>query len=178
VGTEFGVLQSLDGGSYWSVLDDLHFPRVPVLDLDMDFPGYGYLVAATYGRGVFIFTDLDGLPVISLNKENNLDFGTVRQGPVNLNLQILNVMKDSLERINGELVIYSVQRLMGSSSFSVLPTPNTPIVIRGGEHVDFTIQYNPSGAGVEEFATIRIISNDYSARYIDVSVTGRQEPYD
>jgi photosystem II stability/assembly factor-like uncharacterized protein len=178
VGTEFGVLQSLDGGSYWSVLDDLHFPRVPVLDLDMDFPGYGYLVAATYGRGVFIFTDLDGLPVISLNKENNLDFGTVRQGPVNLNLQILNVMKDSLEHINGELVIYSVQRLMGSSSFSVLPTPNTPIVIRGGEHVDFTIQYNPSGAGVEEFATIRIISNDYSARYIDVSVTGRQEPYD
>ena len=28
-GTEFGVVRSVDGGTSWSVLDDIHFPRVP-----------------------------------------------------------------------------------------------------------------------------------------------------
>jgi hypothetical protein len=179
VGTEFGILRSVDGGSFWSVFDDLHFPRVPVMDLEME-PGFGRLVAATFGRGAFIFTNLSSDPTIALNLENNLDFGTVREGPVNLKLQILNIYNAPNKDIVGrDLVIKSVQRLIGSTSFSVLPTPGTPIPIRGGEHIDFTVQYNPSGAGVQEFATIRIISNDYpTAAYIDVLVTGRQEPYD
>src|SRR6202040_2251398 len=33
VGTDLGVLRSVDGGSSWSVLDDIHFPRAPVTDL-------------------------------------------------------------------------------------------------------------------------------------------------
>ncbi len=180
VGTEFGILRSVDGGSFWSVFDDLHFPRVPVMDLEMDYPGFGHLVAATFGRGAFIYTKLSTIPIIALNLENNLDFGTVREGPVNLKLQILNLSEaPNKDIVGGDLLVKSVQRLMGSTSFSVLPTPNTPIPIRGGEHVDFTVQYNPSGAGVQEFATIRIISNDYpTAPYLDVLVTGRQEPYD
>jgi hypothetical protein len=149
------------------------------MDLEME-PGFGRLVAATFGRGAFIFTNLSSDPTIALNLENNLDFGTVREGPVNLKLQILNIYNAPNKDIVGrDLVIKSVQRLIGSTSFSVLPTPGTPIPIRGGEHIDFTVQYNPSGAGVQEFATIRIISNDYpTAAYIDVLVTGRQEPYD
>ena len=67
---------------------------------------------------------------------------------------------------------------MGSNSFSVLPTPGTPVVIKAGEHIDFSIKYDPAGAGVEEIATIRIISSDPFAPYIDLLVTGKQEPYD
>ena len=37
---------------------------------------------------------------------------------------------------------------------------------------------DPEGAGVEEVATIRVISNDPYARYVDLSVTGMQAAYD
>jgi len=167
VGTEFGVLRSVDGGSSWSVLDDIHFPRVPVLDLEIR---NGFLHAGTYGRGAFAFVNPTG-PCISVNQENGLAFGTVRQGPQYLTLQLFNI------GVN-DLVIESVQRLMGSSSFSVLPTPSTPLVVAAGEHIVFSVEYNPTGAGVQETATIRIISNDPTAPFVDLEATGLQEPYD
>jgi hypothetical protein len=176
-GTELGVLRSVDGGSSWSILDDIHFPRVPVLDLELRS---NLLVAATYGRGVFAFFNNLGDPIISINLENNLAFGTVLQGPEYLTLQIYNVGDPGRGGvIVRDLVIESVQRLMGSTSFSVLSTPSTPIAIRAGEHIDFTIEYNPTGAGVkEETATIRIISNDLFAPFVDLSATGFQATYD
>ena len=64
---------------------------------------------------------------------------TVCEGPQFLTLEIFNVG-------GADLVITSVQRLMGSTSFSVLATPGTPLVIAPGEHVDFTVRYNPTGA--------------------------------
>ena len=140
VGTEFGVVRSVDGGKVWYVLDDLHFPRVPVLDLEFQS---SRLVAATYGRGAFIFTYGMITPVIAVNKENNLEFGTVREGPKYLKLQVLNTgySGGGTGFYHRDLLIDSVQRLMGSSSFSVLPTPGTPIAIHEGEQADFTIVY-------------------------------------
>ena len=176
VGAEFGVLRSVDGGSSWSVLDDIHFPRVPVLDLELNT---GVLVAATYGRGAFAFGENFVDPVIAVNLENYLSFGTVLQGPAYLKLQIFNVgYSDTTTSTKKPLIIESVQRLMGSNSFSVLPTPGTPVVIKAGEHIDFSIKYDPAGAGVEEIATIRIISSDPFSPYVDLLATGRQEPYD
>jgi hypothetical protein len=70
-----------------------------------------------------------------------------------------------------DLVITSVQRLMGSTGFSVLATPGTPLVIEAGEHVDFTVRYLPTGV-VTETATIRILSNDPTAPAVDLSATG------
>ena len=174
VGTEFGVLRSVDGGSSWFVLDDIHFPRVPVIDLDYS---YGRLVAATYGRGAFEFSIYTGQPVIALNLERNLAFGQVRQGPAYLTLQIFNIGHPG-EGAFDVLILESVQRLMGSSSFTILPSPGTPLTVRAGEHVDFTVQYDPKGAGVEEIATIRIISNDPYAPYVDISASGLQAAYD
>ena len=175
-GTEFGVLSSVDGGSSWSVLDDIHFPRVPVLDLELKGND---LVAGTYGRGAFQYISRIGQPIITMNLENNLAFGTIREGPVYLTLQIFNVDDPNRGGFIGEdLVIKSVQRLMGSTSFSVLPTPSTPVAIHAGDHIDFTVEYNPTGGGVEEIATIRIISNDFFARVVDLSASGRQEAYD
>ncbi|HEX8236070.1 MAG TPA: choice-of-anchor D domain-containing protein [Abditibacteriaceae bacterium] len=160
-GTDFGVIRSVDGGASWSVLDDIHFPRVPVFDLVLR---NGMLRAATYGRGAFAFVRPQG-PSIAVSLEHDLAFGTVCQGPQFLTLEVFNVGV-------GELVINSVQRLMGSTNFSVLATPGTPLVIAAGEHISFTIRYDPTGAGTLETATIRIVSNDPNAPVVDLSATG------
>lgn len=162
-GTDFGVIRSVDGGALWSILDDIHFPRVPVFDLVLR---NGILRAATYGRGAFDFIRPKG-PSIGVNLENNLAFGTVCEGPQFLSLEIFNVGKS-------DLVIYSVQRLMGSTSFSVLSTPGTPLVIAPGEHVNFTVMFDPTAStpGTPETATIRIVSNDPDAPIVDLSATG------
>lgn len=161
MGNDLGVLRSVDGGGSWSVLDDLHFPRVPVFDLVFK---NGHLRAATYGRGIFAFVNPTG-PAIAVNLEHNLGFGTVCQGPQFLTLTIYNVGVQ-------DLIITSVQRLMGSTNFSVLPTPGTPLVLNAGEEIEFTVVYNPAVPGPAETATIRIISNDPNAPVVDLSATG------
>jgi photosystem II stability/assembly factor-like uncharacterized protein len=161
VGTDFGVVRSVDGGTSWSILDDIHFPRVPVLDL---IYRNGILRAGTYGRGVFAFVKPVG-PSIAVQMDHGLAFGSVCKGPRYLNLEIFNVGSQ-------DLVINSVQRLMGSPAFSVLPTPATPLVVEPGEDVVFTVVYNPTVPGLSETATIRIISNDPAAPIVDLSATG------
>ncbi len=162
-GTDFGVLQSLDGGAIWSVLDDIHFPAAPVFELVFH---NGELRAATFGRGVFSFVKPLG-PAIALSLEHGLAFGTICQGPQYLTLTIYNVGAQ-------DLVIYSVQRLFGSADFSVLGTPLTPVTIEPGEELDFTVSFTPTTAGVAETASIRIISNDPAAPFVDINATGEQ----
>jgi len=163
VGTDYGVLRSLDGGGSWSILDDIHFPRVPVLDLIFR---NGILRAGTYGRGAFAFVKPAG-PAIAVHLDDGLAFGTVCQGPQYLNLEVYNVG-------SADLLIDNVQRLMGSTDFTVLPTPATPLVLPAGEDIEFTVVYNPTVAGVFEVATIRITSNDPTAPVVDLAATGFQ----
>jgi photosystem II stability/assembly factor-like uncharacterized protein len=163
VGTDFGVLRSVDGGTSWTVLDDIHFPRAPVTDLVLSRQG-GILRAATYGRGVFEFKRPDW-PSIAVNLEAGLGFGTVCDGPEYLILQVFNVG-------TGDLIIDSVQQLMGSTGFRVLPSPGTPLIISHGEEVDFTIEFTPTTPGMPETATIRIKSNDPGAPVVDLLATG------
>jgi hypothetical protein len=160
-GTDFGVLRSVDLGATWSILDDIHFPRVPVLDLVLRA---GVLRAATYGRGVFQFVQ-PAAPAIAVNLQNDLIFGTVCTGPAFLTLQIFNVGTKNL-------VINSVQRLMGSTAFVVVPMPGTPLVIEPGEEVDFTVAYIPSGPGATDLATIRIASNEPTSPVVDLTAFG------
>ena len=163
-GTDFGVLRSVDGGANWSVLDDIHFPGAPVFELVYH---QGELRAATFGRGVFSFVKPTG-PSIAVNLENSFgffDFGTVCEGPAHLMLQIFNVGTDNL-------VIHSVQRLMGSPAFDVDPFPATPLLILPGGEIDFTIRYTPTTPGVTDSATIRIRSNDPGAPNVDLMATG------
>jgi photosystem II stability/assembly factor-like uncharacterized protein len=163
VGTDLGVLRSVDDGASWTILDDIHFPRAPVTDLVLSRQG-GVLRAATYGRGVFEFRRPDW-PSIAVNLEKGLNFGTVCTGPEYLTLQVFNVgTKD--------LVITSVQRLMGSIGVSVLPSPGTPLILAPGEEIDFTVQFTPTTTGSSETATIRIISNDPNATIVDLAATG------
>jgi hypothetical protein len=160
-GTDFGVLRSVDSGANWSVLDDIHFPRAPVFDLAYH---NGELRAATFGRGVFSFVKPSG-PSIALNLEDGLAFGTVCQGPQYLTLTVYNVGAQ-------DLVITSVQRLMGSTDFLVLANPAAPLVLPPGEDIEFTVAYSPTQVGVFEIATIRIVSNDPAAPFVDLLATG------
>jgi photosystem II stability/assembly factor-like uncharacterized protein len=163
VGNDFGVLRSVDDGATWTVLDDIHFPRAPVTELALSRQG-GVLRAATYGRGVFEFTRPDA-PAVAVNLQNGLRFGTVCDGPEYLTLQVFNVGPNPL-------VITSVQRLMGSTGITVLPSPGTPLIVRPGEEIDFTIQFTPTTPGTQETATIRIVSNDPGAPVVDLMATG------
>jgi hypothetical protein len=162
VGTDLGVLRSVDEGATWSVLDDIHFPRAPVTDLVLSRQG-GILRAATYGRGVFEFKKPKG-PAIAVNLEQGLDFGTVCAGVSYLTLQVFNVGA-------ADLVITSVQRLMGSTAFTVLTLPETPLVLAAGEEIDFTIQFTATTPGSSEATTIRINSNDPGAPVVDLLAT-------
>jgi len=165
VGTDLGVIRSVDGGASWSVLDDIHFPRVPVYDLAFNAKA-GVLRAGTYGRGVFEFAKPTG-PVIAVSLQDGLAFGTICKGPRYLSLDIFNVGA-------ADLVIVSVQRLMGSTGFTVLSMPSPPLVISPGEEMEFTVAYTPTVVGLTETATIRIISNDPTAPFVDLMATGSQ----
>ena len=165
IGTDLGVLRSMDIGQTWSVLDDIHFPRVTVADLVLNQTA-GILVAATYGRGAFKFTKPTG-PAIAVDLQDNLEFGTVCGGPEFLDIEIFNVGVADLQ-------INSVQRLMGSADFSVMPLPGTPLIVAPGEEIEFTVQFLPTVAGIPESAIIRISSNDPTAPFVDVAVTGMQ----
>ena len=46
-----------------------------------------------------------------------------------------------------DLVITSVQRLMGSTDFTVLANPATPLSLAAGEDIEFTVAFSPTGAG-------------------------------
>lgn len=165
VGTDLGVLRSVDGGLSWSVLDDLHFPRAPVTDLVLARDAR-VLRAATYGRGVFEFATPQG-PVIAVNLQDSLDFGTRCVGDTaDLTLQIFNVG-------TADLVIDSVQRILGSTDITVAPVPGTPLVIAPGEEVDFTVHYAPATIGASDIATIRIESNDPGAPVVDLTATAQ-----
>jgi hypothetical protein len=135
---------------------------VPVLDLVLR---NGRLCAGTYGRGVFDFVLPQG-PSIAVHLEHGLSFGTVCSGPEFLTLHVFNVGRS-------DLIVSSVQRLTGSTSFGVLPTPATPVLVAAGEDIEFSIAYTPSTSAGPETATIRITSNDPNAPTVDLSATGR-----
>jgi hypothetical protein len=104
-------------------------------------------------------------PAIAVNLQDDLRFGIVCRGPRFLTLQVFNVG-------NRDLMILSVLRHSGSSDFTVLPAPVTPLAIAPGAQVDFTIEYNPTTRGLTETATIRITSNDPVTPLLDLVATG------
>lgn len=163
VGTDLGVLRSVDRGATWTVLDDLRFPRASITDLVLG-RGSSILRASTYGRGVFEFVRPDW-PSIAINPQAGLDFGSTCDGPAYLEIDVFNVGAS-------DLVITSVQRILGSTGFAALANPGTPVVVRPGEHISFTVSFTPTTPGVLEMGTIRIVSNDPAAPTVDLVATG------
>jgi hypothetical protein len=163
IGNDLGVMRSVDSGASWTVLDDVHLPNVPVTDLAINTQA-GVLRASTFGRGAFDFAPANG-PVISVNAQNGLQFGNVCFGSsATLTVQVFNVGTQNLN-------INSVQRIFGSSDFTVLPNPSTPLIISPNAEVDFTVQFKPSVTSGSESAQIRISSNDPTAPAFDLIAT-------
>ena len=164
VGTDLGVLRSVDRGQFWTVLDDLRFPQAPVSDMVLSQPA-GVLRVATYGRGVFEFSKPNG-PAITVDPENALAFGHLCVGDsAHLTLRVFNIGTN-------DLVINSVQRLTGSTAISVLALPGTPVVVQPGEDVTFSVRYTPTTQATTDITTIRIVSNDPQAPVVDLAATG------
>ena len=162
VGTDLGVIRSVDGGASWTAVDDQHMPNVPVTDLALN-PQAKVLRAATFGRGVFELKTASG-PVIAVSVENGAQFAACVGQSVTANIQVYNVGTTNLR-------VDSVHRLFGSSDFSVLPIPSPPLNIGASSSVNFTVRFMPTTAGIQT-ATIRIASDDPASPFYDLIVTG------
>ncbi|HEX5301209.1 MAG TPA: choice-of-anchor D domain-containing protein [Streptosporangiaceae bacterium] len=165
VGTDLGVVRTVDLGRSWSVVDDIHLPMVPVTDLEFSEQA-GVLRAATFGRGVFEFATPDG-PSVNLSLQDGLDFESVCPGDHgDLTLEVVNVGRS-------DLTVISVARSVGSAAFSVLPFPSCPAVVAPGEQLDLVVRYEPTApGGRQEAATIRVLTDDPGAPIVDVLATG------
>jgi hypothetical protein len=104
-------------------------------------------------------------PAIAVNLQDNLLFGTVCSEPQFLTIEVFNVG-------NADLIVDSVERLSGSSDFTVSANPVTPLTISAGEQVNFTVRFEPTARGVLETATIRIISSDPVTPDFDLTTSG------
>jgi kumamolisin len=104
-------------------------------------------------------------PVIAVSPQDDLSFGVVCHAPRYLTLKVYNVG-------SRDLMILKVHRISGSTAFSVLPAPTTPLAIAPGSEIDFTIKYTPTTPGSTGTATIQIISNDPLHPTVDVVTTG------
>jgi hypothetical protein len=103
-------------------------------------------------------------PAIAVDLDHDLAFGTVCGSPRFLTLRVFNVG-------NADLIVDSVAWIAGSTAFSVLPNPATPLTIVPGSQVDFTVEFSPTASGSES-ATIRIVSNDPNQPNFNVTASG------
>jgi kumamolisin len=131
-------------------------------------PGWDAVTGWGSPRGVALLNALKRLygPAIAVNLQDNLRFGTICRGPAYLDIRVYNVG-------NRDLLILSVQRVAGSTDFTVLPAPATPLAIAPGAQVDFTVVFTPTTTGVTEAAAIQITSNDPVAPVLDLLTEGR-----
>ncbi|MFI5167060.1 MAG: HYR domain-containing protein [Thermoanaerobaculales bacterium] len=174
IGTDVGVLRTLDGGASWVAVDNIHLPNAAVSDLKLNLLA-GVLRAATFGRGVFELAAPTG-PAISVAQvglgaqgtpgaPGDLAFGeTCPKTGADLPIDASNLG-------TRDLVINSVQRIAGSANFTVLGTPSTPLTIAPGGKASFTVHFTPTLAGPVS-ALIEIASTDPQVPVLDLVATG------
>src|SRR3989441_10360133 len=134
----------------WQILG-VGFPTVDAKSLAFDPEASPPLLrVGTYGRSVFELTAASG-PLLAVNAD--LAFGAVCAGdsPTRI-VQLFNVGSTDLH-------ITNFFRISGSPDFDIISGPATPVTIRPGEEVDFTIRFQPSGVG-NKTAIFQISSDD------------------
>jgi hypothetical protein len=142
-------------------------------DNSLGAPGYpvgpGWDACTGWGspRGVALLAGLRRFygPVIAMNLQDDLGFGTVCRDQEFRTLQVFNVG-------TRDLTILSIGRVSGSSDFSLLPAPALPLAVAPGDQVDFTIKYQPTMRGVPELATFRVTCNDPVTPQVDLVASG------
>ncbi len=144
-----------------------------VTDNSLGAPGYpvgpGWDACTGWGspKGVALLAGLRRFygPVITVNLQDDLGFGTVCRDQEFRTFQVFNVG-------TRDLMVLSIDRVSGSSDFALLPMPALPLAVAPGDHVDFTIRYQPTTRGVPELATFRITSNDPVTPQLDLVASG------
>jgi len=164
IAADTGVLRTSNLGATWEIYG-LGLPNVycSALALDSDVTP-SVLRVATYGRSVFELSAAEG-PLLAINA--NAAFGDVCVGQSETrNVQLFNVGTTDLH-------INSFFRLSGSAEFQLVSGPSPPVTIRPGDHLDFTIRFQPGSAG-DKTAIFQINSDDLfqPTRQLAVSATG------
>ena len=165
VASDAGVMRSADGGPTWQILG-VGLPTVFCSSLQIDTTATPSLLrVGTYGRSTFELTAASG-PLLAVNA--NLAFGPICVGSSDTRLlQVFNVG-------SADLHIASIVRISGSNDFQ-LTGPATPVTIRPGEELDFTVTFTPTQTG-NQTATFQINSDDPFQPAFQVSATGSTSP--
>jgi hypothetical protein len=103
------------------------------------------------------------LPTLAVDVENGGRFGTVCH-TTSLDVEIFNVG-------DLDLIVDQVLALPNFGPFSIEPLPSTPVTIKPGAEVEFTLTFTPTAPGVTQTGTLRITSNDPVTPILDVTVT-------
>jgi len=149
-------------------------PEPGAADNSVDAPGYpvlpGWDACTGWGspRGQTLLAGLRRFfgPVIAVNLQDDLAFGTVCRAQEFRTLQVFNTGTD-------DLMVLSISRVSGSAAFTLLPTPAPPLAIAPGDEIDFTITYDPTTRGVPESATFQLVSDDPVTPVIDLVASGQ-----
>ena len=164
VSSDSAVFQSADGGQTWQVLG-LGMPTVDVTSLALDAGAVPPLLrASTFGRSAF---ELAAATTALISVNSDLNFGQLCPGtPASREVEVFNVGVMDLH-------IVSFTRVSGSTDFTILPNPATPLKISPDAHVDFTIQFAPTIVGPQT-ATFQINSDDPNTPAFQVVATGSE----
>lgn len=164
VSMDGGVLRSSNLGATWEQLG-VGLPTVDGTRLRIDNTAEPTLLRlATYGRSMWELQQAQG-PILSTNYD--LGFGTLCVGETaTREVQVFNVGSE-------DLIINAFFRSEGSSDFSVIGGPSTPVVIAPGGQINFTVRFAPSSPG-DQTAKFQINSNDqfFPQIILDASGTG------
>jgi|GEM_PF-587404 len=164
VASDAGVMRSANLGATWQVLG-LGLPTVDCTSLALDANATPSLLrVGTYGRSVFELTAAT-VPLLAVNADPAFGNQCVGQSVTHI-VQLFNVGATDLHLV-------SFFRLSGSADFQLISGPSTPVTIRPGEELDFTVQFLPTSAG-NKTAIFQLDSDDpfQPARQLRVSGTG------
>lgn len=162
VSSDTGVARSIDTGASWQRLG-VGLPTVDSKSLQLDsLATPPVLRLGTFGRSVFELTSASG-PAIAVNADLSFDRVPVGRRATRV-VQVFNVGSSDLH-------ILSFTRSAGSTEFSVIGGPTTPVTIRPGEELDWTVQYAPTNTG-DDTATFSVASDDPNTPRYDIPASG------
>jgi photosystem II stability/assembly factor-like uncharacterized protein len=164
VGTDIGVFQSTNDGTSWLPFNN-GFPAVAVFDLKYKDRA-NVLLAATHGRGNFMYYDLPPLPTIRMTvSSSNVDFGLVEATlpSTTTTLTIENRGVDTL-------VVSSLGN--GRTEFTLLNVPSLPLRLPAHATTSVGVVFHPVAHGALT-DTLRIASNDPTNPLVRVLLKGK-----
>jgi hypothetical protein len=116
----------------------------------------------TYGRSVWELAEATG-PIIAVNADLGFDALCIGLRSTRV-VQVFNVGSEPL-------VVTSIFRVSGSTDFSVLSGPNTPVTLQPGDEVDWTIEFRAATAGAQS-AVFQINSTDPNNPSVQINASG------